>query len=287
MPIKLKCSCGQVLSIPDKMAGKTGKCPKCKKEIKVPTPKQKAAHKQKAAPKPQSAGVAGGAQAGGGLDSLFEEAGLTQKTGPTCPQCMAEVKPGTVLCTSCGFHLESGERLTGADVQVQGPEFDNMYLQEAAENMRRDLVMDDRREKAAMPWWVIMSFLIGAVTLCAAGVVIVDGKFGTPASPASFVGKVQRWPVYTTLGLTASITGTAIIFFAHLNICIFGFTRSVVQGLACFFLPLVYSLIYGIMNWTDNKAPVKAVIMALCFVGLGVFLIVQGGGFQLVLDAFK
>jgi len=37
--------------------------------------------------------------------------------------------------------------------------------------------MDLRRARAALPWWVLMSFLIGAMTLCAAGIVIVDGVF--------------------------------------------------------------------------------------------------------------
>ncbi len=283
MPIKFKCHCGQVLTVPDKMAGKTGNCPKCKQAIKVPMPKRPAAAQQK---QPATAAGASAGPVSAGLDSLFEDAGLTKKAGPVCPSCGAEVKPGTVVCTSCGLNLESGEKLTGFDARSNGPEFDNAYLQEDADNMVRDLKMDDRRNKAAMPWWVLMSFLIGAITLCAAGVVIVDGKFGTPEPENTFLGKVQRWPVFTTLGLTAGITGLAITIFAHLNICIFAFTRNIGQGFACFFLPLIYSVIYGIMNWTDNKAPIKAIIMALVFIGLGSFLIVRGGGFQLVWDAF-
>ena len=38
MPIKFKCSCGQVLSVPDKMAGKQGKCPKCKHRFVLEEP---------------------------------------------------------------------------------------------------------------------------------------------------------------------------------------------------------------------------------------------------------
>lgn len=284
MPIKFKCSCGQVLSVPDKMAGKQGKCPKCGNAIKVPVPKKKSSKASQPAAKKAAAAPAGVPNA---LDSLFEDAGLTERKGPVCPQCSEDIKPGTVLCTKCGFNLESGETLTGFDAKTDGPEFQNEYLQEAADNMRRDLVMEDRRDKAAMPWWVIMSFLIGAMTLCAAGVVIVDGQFGTPAAENTFIGKVQRWPVFTTLGLTAGITGIAITVFAHMSICFYAFTKSVGQGVACFFLPLLYSVIYGIMNWTNNKAPVKAIMMALVFIGLGSFLIVQGGGFQLVINAFR
>jgi hypothetical protein len=42
---------------------------------------------------------------------------------------------------------------------------------------------------------------------------------------------------------------------------------------------MLFSLPYGIMNWTNNKAPVKGFIMAMIFVGSGVGLIMAGGGF--------
>lgn len=297
MPIKFKCNCGHVLSVSSKLAGKTGKCPKCSKALKVPVPKQPAGvQANSAAPSKEGAAKATPAKAAqavaatsvgnASLDSLFEDAGLVQKSGPTCPQCLKDIRPGTVVCTACGFNFETGEKLLGFDAQSQAAEFDNQYLQEASENMKRDLVMDSRRDKAAMPWWVIMSFLIGVVTLCAAGVIIVDGKFGTPEPESTFFGKIQRWPVFTTLGLTVGITGIAISVFAHMSICYFGFTRSIGQGFACFFLPMIYSLVYGIMNWADNKAAVKAIILAAVFLGLGAFLIVRGGGFGLITAAF-
>lgn len=292
MPIKFKCKCGHVLTVPDKFAGKNGKCPKCQDSVRVPVPsaaKPAAAGQAKPGGKPQAkakANVQAPAGASGGLDSLFDEAGLKKHTGPVCPKCSTPIRPGTVVCTKCGYHFESGEQLTGFDAVQVRPEFDNPFLQEASDNMVRDVAMDLRRDRAAMPWWVIMSFLIGAVTLCAAGVVIVDGRFGTPASPASFIGKVQRLPVFSVLGVTAGITGLAITTFAHLSICFFAFSRSLGQGFACFFFPLIYSVIYGIMNWTDNKAPVKAIMTAMIFIGIGVFFIIQGGGFGLLSDLF-
>ncbi len=184
------------------------------------------------------------------------------------------------MCTSCGFHFESGEQLAGFDARNIRPEFDNVFLQEASDNMVRDGEMDLRRARAALPWWVLMSFLIGAMTLCAAGIVIVDGNFGEPAAAGSFIGEMQRLKVFTILGATAGITGIAIMFFAHLSITFFGFTKAAWKGLACFFLPLLFSFPYGMMNWTDNKAPVKAIMTAALFIGFGAFLIVQGDGFQ-------
>lgn len=269
MPIKFKCSCGHVLSVPDKFAGKTGKCPKCQKAVKVPLPKAATATAAKAAT----------AVPAGLMDSLLDEAGLVKRTGPICPKCSADIRPGAVVCTKCGLHFEQGEQLVGFDAQTLRPEFDNPFLQEASDNMVRDLDMDLRRDRASMPWWVIMSFLIGAITLCAAGVILVDGNFGEPAPENTFIGGLQRLAVFTVLGMTATITGLAIVVFAHLSITFFGFTKSMGKGLACFFLPLLFSIPYGVMNWSENKAPVKAIIVASIFIGLGVFLVVRGDGF--------
>lgn len=310
MPIKFKCTCGHVLTVPDNAAGKSGKCPKCQATVKVPMPKAASsttagatvaktakpnASSKSTSAKPitakTSAPKSSTASAGvttpvGVMDSLLEDAGLTRRKGPVCPKCAADIRPGAVVCVSCGLKFESGESLTGFNAQSTRPEFDNIYLQEASDNMVRDTVMDLRRDRASMPWWVIMSFLIGAVTLAAAGVVIVDGKFGEPAAEGTFIGKLQRLQVFTTLGLTVLVTGLANVIFAHLSITFFGFTKSVVQGLACFFLPILYSVPYGIMNWSENKAPVKAIMMASVFIGFGVFLIVSGDGFAKVQGLF-
>ncbi|MEO8269296.1 MAG: zinc ribbon domain-containing protein [Aureliella sp.] len=265
MPIKFKCGCGHVLTVPDAFAGKNGKCPKCQKSVKVPMPKA-------SAPKPVAAQV-------GVMDALLDDAGLKKRTGPMCPKCSADIRPGAVVCTNCGLNFELGEQMVGFDAKSQRPEFDNPFLQEASDNMVRDLILDLRRDRAAMPWWVIMSFLIGTMTLCAAGVVLVAGKFEVPAPAETFMGGLQRLKVFTVLGMTATITGLAIVFFAHMSITFFGFTKSAAKGLGCLFLPLLFSFPYGIMNWTENKAPVKAIMTASFFIGFGVFLIVSGDGF--------
>ncbi len=291
MPIKFKCKCGQVLSVPSKMAGKQGKCPKCKNALKVPAPKPAAASKSPSAkaakPAAKPAASAPAPSPLGAMDDLLEDAGLVHKTGPVCKQCGVDIKPGTVVCTSCGLNFETGETVRGFNAQGEaGPEFENQYLQQASENMVRDVQMESRRDKSSMPWWVLMSYLIGTLTLCLAGVAIVDGQFGEPESEATFIGRVQRLAVFQVLGATALITGVAITTFAHMSICFFAFTRSVGQGFACLFLPLIYSIVYGAMNWKDNKAPVKAIISALVFIAFGVFLIIQGGGFTDLKNVF-
>ena len=319
MPIKLKCSCGQVLSVPENMAGKSGKCPKCQKPIQIPNLAAKQPSPQAAQVTPQASAQAAGqrppaqgpaaakvaatkaapqavksaptavkssaaaapvvaAPQPNKMENLFEEAGLKRKTGPVCPKCGADIRPGTVMCVGCGLNFESGEQVLGFNFTVQGPEFKNEFLQEAATNMSRDVLMDVRRDKSGIPWWMIMSYLIGAITLSAAGIIIVDGRFNEPAAVGTFLGNLQRLPIFVVLGMTLIVTGQCIHIFAHLSIVIFAFTQNLGMGFGCLLVPF-FSYVYGIMHWADNKAAVKAIVTALITVGAGVGLVIAGGGF--------
>ncbi len=306
MPIKLKCSCGQVLSVPDNLAGKSGKCPKCQKAIQIPNPAAvktaspasaatsgsapaakptspakaspaKAAAAPAAKAKPAAPVQVAAAQPANKFDSLLDEVGLTKKTGPTCPKCGVAIRPGAVLCTGCGLNFETGESASGFEAVSATLEFKNEFLQEAAHNMSRDVVMEERREKSGLPWWMLMSYLLGAVTLCAAGVVIVDGRFNEPAEAGTFLGNIQRLPVFVVLGVTAMLTGFFIFAFANLSILVFGFKQSIGKGFLCF-LPFV-TLILGIMHWADNRQAVMAIVTSIVTVGAGVAMVIYGGGF--------
>lgn len=268
MPIKFKCnSCQHVLTVPDNLAGKSGKCPKCQTALKVPVPKAAAA----AAPAAPAFDPR--------MHSLLEEVGVVQKTGPICPSCQADIQPGVVVCINCGMNLQTGQKVVGYDAKIERPEFDNDHLNYAVNNMRRDAMIQERRDRAQMPWWVTAAFLIGAIVLCGAGVILVDGNFGTPAPENTTMGKLQRLPVLVVLGATIGITGVALAQFAHLSITIYGFQQQISKGFLCLLFPLLFSLPYGIMNWTNNKAPVKGFIMAMIFVSIGVAMILGGGGF--------
>ncbi len=193
-------------------------------------------------------------------------------------KCGAAIRPGSVLCTTCGLNFESGEQATSFEAAAAKVEFKNEFLAEAASNMTRDVKMDERRDKSGLPWWMIMSYLIGAMTLCAAGVVIVDGKFGEPAPETEFMGKIQRLPVYVTLGSTAMFTGWFIHLFAHLSIVIFGFKQSIAKGFGCLLVPF-FSYVVGIQNWADNRQAVMAIVTSIVTISIGIGLIIAGGGF--------
>jgi hypothetical protein len=41
--------------------------------------------------------------------------------GPSCPSCKATVRPGAVICVSCGYHLKAGNKInTAVGVQMSG-----------------------------------------------------------------------------------------------------------------------------------------------------------------------
>ncbi len=277
MPIKFKCNkCEHVLSVPDNLAGKQGKCPKCQNPLRVPVPKT-AAPASAPAPAPVDPR----------MSSLLDEVGIVQRKGPICPSCSADIKPGVVVCVSCGFNLQTGQKVLGYDAHIERPEFENEHLNVAVTNMRRDEAIQIRRDRAAMPWWVTAAFLIGAIVLCAAGVVLVDGIWGTMAPENTILGKLQRLPVLVVLGSTIGITGTVLAQFAHLSVCVYGFQQQLSKGFLCLFLPLFFSFPYAIVHWSNNKAPVKGMIMALVFIGVGVGMILGGGGFGTLSGVFN
>lgn len=294
MPITLKCSCGQVLNVPDSMAGKSGKCPKCKATIKIPTggseaspaqskpaaaqPKPAAAQPKKseaAASKPTAAAQAVQAAAKQ-ADNLFDEIGLVKKTGPTCPKCGSAIARNAALCTSCGFNFQTGEQALGFNAKVDAAEFENPFLEEAAHNMRRDDLSDQRLSKAGTPWWMLASFLFGALCIGAAGVIIVDGMV-SDTKQSGFLGKVQQQKFGVVAGVTFAAVGGMISTFANLSIVIFAFQQSIGRGFAVLLVPF-YSFIYGCITWADNKSGIIGICLGAIIAGVGVALTISSGG---------
>lgn len=272
MPIKVTCSCGQALNVPDNLAGKTGKCPKCQSALKIPAANPTPANKGPApSAKPAAPGakpVATAPAAVAAQDSVFDEIGLTKKTGPMCPKCGGAVKPNTALCTSCGFNFQTGEQLVGVNTQTTGPEFKNMHLQEAAEFMRRDQQTGERHAKSGMPWWMLAALLLGALCVGVEGVVIVDGTINEPAPANTFLGRVQRQKIAVSAGITFAMVGALITTFAHMSIVAFAFGKSAGRGFGCLFVPF-FALVYGIRTWADNKAALMATVWGALLIGGG------------------
>jgi hypothetical protein len=305
MPIKLKCSCGQVLTVSDALAGKTGKCPKCQKAIKIPVPgaataapssaakpaatpaapgKPTAATSKPAAARPAGARPAAApprtaAAAQASNDSLFDEIGLKKQTGPTCPKCGGAISPSAALCTHCGFNLQTGEQAIGFQARAEREEFTNPFLQEAANNMRAEILSEERHAQAGTPWWMLASFLVGALCIGAAGIVIVDATMNEPAPPNTLLGRVQRQSIGVVAGVTFAAVGILIGNLANLSIIIYAFRQSIGRGFAVWLIPF-YSIIYGCSTWADNKTGIFGIIMGIVLASAGMALAVATGGIK-------
>lgn len=293
MPIKLKCNCGQVLNVPDAMAGKSGKCPKCQATLRIPAAAGAATAGQTAAAKPAASSTTAkpaaakpatkpapkptpAAAPAAAMDDLFDEIGLTKKTGPVCPKCGGSVQRNAALCTHCGFNLQTGEQAIGFEARIEREEFKNPFLQEAASNMHAEVVSEERHAKAGTPWWMLVSFLLGALCIGAAGIIIVDATMNEPAEEGTFLGKLQRERFGVVAGVTFATVGCMISFFAHLSIVIFAFSKKVGIGFATLLVPF-YNIYFGIRTWADNKSGIYGLIIGSILAGLGFWLTIAAG----------
>jgi hypothetical protein len=251
MPIRVTCSCGHALSVPDAYAGKSGKCPKCAQTIKIPsldsaakspsakTPNLRPAiTKEAPSPKPT-------ASSSGALDQLFADAGIGKKTGPVCPSCQAPVKPGTVICVACGFNLQAGQKLQGhtlKEVADRGP-FNHSALNEADKSLKKESADDEALKFVGAPWWVYLAFVFGIIMLIAFGVIIRDGSYvdesgnQVRAPIDTFKGQVQRLPFLGALLVISLSISTMVSIMASLATQIEAFKEKLLQGFLCLFIP--------------------------------------------------
>ena len=96
MPVKVRCSsCEKVLNAPDKLRGKTVKCPKCQAPLKIPGGQKK---------KPQG-------DSDSSDDDFLADLDLSRAEDHSqrvCSRCGATVKEDDFDCRSCGADLSSG-----------------------------------------------------------------------------------------------------------------------------------------------------------------------------------
>ena len=155
MPISVPCQCGKSLNVRDELAGKAVKCPACQKVLQVPANKTPAAAAQpaktaaKTAPRPvtpvakpsppTAAAVAATAAAreSDTMDSFYADAGFEIKRGKFCPECSEAILPDAILCTRCGYHLESGTKLDAYQSTTEAPDSVNAVLRKAEQDMAR------------------------------------------------------------------------------------------------------------------------------------------------------
>lgn len=163
MPIRVKCTCGKALSIPDAASGKVVKCPGCQKSLRIPggasAAPTKTAPAKSAPPKPAPEPVPSG------IEDLLAEEGMNQIVEAVCPACRTEMKADAVLCVKCGYHKESGMQFDSHKTAGVDIDHGTLALQKAAEDMLQAKQMQEKMLKGpGMPWWALalVLFLLGS-----------------------------------------------------------------------------------------------------------------------------
>lgn len=214
MPVKVSCHCGQSFTAKDELIGQTLLCPKCSQPLTI-----------------QASSAAPAKKTSGGIDDLFEEAGLEEVRGPRCPHCGTAVQKDAVLCVSCGFNLQTGDRVQGAVIRSdEGAAVAEMMLASAEKEIAYSKSEEKKNQSQGTPAWML--FLI---------LVIVLGFSAT-----MYIWPREQAVLYT--GYEVMGLGGLMILVGVVRIIIEGFFRSYVHGLLCLFIP-PYMLFFVAMNW--------------------------------------
>jgi hypothetical protein len=264
MPVRVACPCGQSLNVPDQLAGKVVKCPKCQKGVSVPGGVKPAVSKpavpaatSKGPPATKSASSAPGSGGNDALAGLFDQAGFKKREGTFCPSCDKVLTPGTAICVNCGFHLEQGTRVEG--FQLETKEFGNMQLVEAAEMMKRESETEKRMLTAGMPWWMMLGMLCGILVMMTGLGIKMDASTSGTESNILLLKKIQAAGYLPVLAASFGFACILISNFAQLAILITAFKESAKEGLLSLFVP--FYIVYYMFSRIRTKRLVSTVVI--------------------------
>ncbi|MCE2812824.1 MAG: hypothetical protein ACK6AT_02265 [Planctomycetota bacterium] len=251
MPLRVTCQCGVALNVPETMAGKGVKCPKCQSVIAVGTQGKPAAMPKPAAAqatKPTAAKPAAVANPASSskapqdaMSKLLDSAGLKKREGIFCPSCDRSLPPGTAICVGCGYSLQAGSKIEGFEVETK--EFGNKRLVEAAEMMARESETESRLLKAGMPWWMMAAIILAVLFMMTAILLKMDAKTSGNISSVPLIAKLQSANYLPVIAFSAGGGACLIALFALLAIIGTAYKESIKEGLLCS-LTILYSFYY-------------------------------------------
>ena len=243
MPIRLKCQCGKALAVKDEMAGKAVKCPGCGEVIRVPSA-DKSQTALTSAPNPAAAPAQLPSTAtAGSLQDLFDEEGFQQQVAAICPACKAEMTAGAVLCTKCGYNIETGEQM--AAHQTAGVDIDHgtLQLQAAEKSMAKDAhLQKEMVRKAGLPWWGL------ALLLFIGGSGITIATIAVNASRR--VGETMRFDPLKMFYQLAGFGCLAVAAGALLSLIAIAFRKSSREG--ALMLTVLYIPVFVSKNFKET-----------------------------------
>jgi hypothetical protein len=254
MPIRVTCQCGHTLTVPDEMAGKSGKCPKCKQLLQVPAgstnptsgspkPQGTPGAAKPNASKPATSPVAPATSSAGQMAGLFDEVGLTQKKGKFCPSCDAQVTGDAVICVKCGFHLSEGKKVDGFQAAAS-KKFGNKQLNEAADMMAREKATETRLLGTGAPWWMLAALLIGLAVFIGGLAIKMDFTTSGKISSVEPLARIQKATYGPVIAASLGFAMVLVFSFAHIALLVTAFLESAKQGFLFLFLPVFYSTYY-------------------------------------------
>ena len=176
------------------------------------------------------------------MSSLFDEVGLVQKKGQTCPACDAPVPNNSVMCVSCGFNFNEGRKLEGFEA-AKNQMFGNKHLNEAAAMMERERTTEAVLLGAGAPWWMIFSILIGITVFIGGMGIKMNATTTGELSNVEFMRRIQEADYLTVLAGTYGLAMILTSMCATFAVLMTAFKESAKQGLLCMFAPF-YILYY-------------------------------------------
>lgn len=269
MPLRVNCQCGVALNVPDAMAGKQVKCPKCQKVIPVAAPNApaaKTAAAKPAAPKPTTPNSPGGQDA---MSILLDSAGLKKREGIFCPGCDRPLPTGSAICVGCGYNLQAGSKIEGFEVETK--EFGNKRLAEAADMMAREVETEKRLLKAGMPWWMMLAIILGVLFMMSSILLKMDANTSGKVSSVPILAKFQSASFGPVLAFSVGGAACLVGLFALFAIQATAFKESIQQGLLCT-LTVLYVFYYMFSRMKSRKLGSTVAIFWISAILAGVCL---------------
>ena len=269
MPLRVNCQCGVALNVPDAMAGKQVKCPKCQKVIPVAAPKAPAAKPPAAKPaaaKPAAPNPPGGQDA---MAILLDSAGLKKREGIFCPGCDRPLPTGSAICVGCGYNLQAGSKIEGFEVETK--EFGNKRLAEAADMMAREVETEKRLLKAGMPWWMMLAIILGVLFMMSAILLKMDVNTSGKVSSVPILAKFQSASFGPVIAFSVGGAACLVGLFALFAIQATAFKESIQQGLLCT-LTVLYVFYYMFSRMKSRKLGSTVAIFWISAILAGVCL---------------
>ena len=269
MPIRVACQCGQSLNVPDSMAGKSGKCPKCQQLVRIPAAAS-STDKSVNSASPQKQAKNAPAATSNNMAGLLDAAGLVQKSGMFCPNCDQPSRLGAVLCTNCGFSFSEGTKVEGHK-SLEKKQFGNKNLNQAAEMMKREESTQKRMMTTGSPWWMMFAILAGLVTFVGGALIKMDASQTGEVSKIAFMAKIQRANWLPVIAGSSGLGFLLIAVFAYIALIFIAFFESRKQGLLCLFVPL-YLVYYMFSRFWSQKLFSTVAIMWVTSILAGLLL---------------